>query len=205
MANKFKKWAQKVTANDGSSLRRTFAGPEVVQTPVQQPIVNAHGHPVAPANYHPMPQPAGAIAYAPAPAPSYVQIAQGGIGQYAPAPENIDPIPPSNVIVKPDAECGDRYEQLMASVPDIAKSHGIDMANGFDAMELAGLPAGVSVEDWKPTTRYYNGVTDQSAPGRLETAFGRHQVSSAIRSSKGMQNHGTQQASRTPMRWTPPQ
>ncbi len=208
MSNRFKKWAKKTTAPNGTSLRRNFEGPSIQPIQPAPQLVTPHGHPVVnqPGIVAPQPQPRGVAVYAPAPAPTYVQFAQGGVGNYAPGPMEIDPIPSVNVIVKPDAEAGDPYERFMAMVPDIAKAHGLDLANGFDAMELAGLPSGVAVEDWQPTSRYYNGVTDQSAAGRLESAFGRHQVSGgSVRSDRGMANSGIQQATRDRMTWQPPQ
>ncbi len=212
MTNRFKEWAGR---SDRSVLRQQFQ-PQVQQLPRPQ-LVTADGQPIAGSQViaPPQPQPQGVIAYAPAPAPATVQFAQGGVGNHQPVPMPIDAIPPACVIVKPDAEYGDVYERFMATVPDIAKAQGLDLSDGVDAMELAGLPSGVSVEKWTPNSRYYNGVTDSTAPGRIDQAFARHKTGAAqVRSSNGMSNQGLLTSSRVymgnsagalqPVTWEPP-
>lgn len=211
MSNKFKQWADRNTRSRNLSSRIATQVP-VVQSvvPVQQPA------PPQPLITPAQPPPVGALAWAPQPAPAVVQMSYGTVGAHQPVPQRVSAIPTQTVIVKPDAEYGDPYERLAATLPDIAESAGIDMAEGVDAMDYAGLPHGVSVEKWTPNARYYNGVTDQSAPGRLEQVFGRHSVGAPqVRSSNGMALNGSLTGQRVwkgnvagglqPIQWQPPQ
>jgi hypothetical protein len=105
------------------------------------------------------------------------------------------------MVVKPDASAPDSYANLMAAAPDLARAAGYEDPK-VDAMRLAGRPEKGEMRDWKPTTRYYNGVTDQSAQGRIEehghvatTSDGRqHRVGiMEARTTDGMATRGTSQ------------
>lgn len=212
MGNRFKQWADRNTTTRGRSAR-VVTQTQAVQSPVvpvQQPA--PHQPLVTPAQ----PPPVGALAWAPPPAPTVVQMNHGMVGPHQPVPQKVSPIPTQTVIVKPDAEYGDPYERLASTLPDIAEGAGIDMSDGVDAMEYAGLPHGVSVEQWTPTARYYNGVTDRNAHGRLDQVFGRHSVAAPqVRSDRGMAANGGLSGQRvwkgnvagglSPIQWQPPQ
>lgn len=101
--------------------------------------------------------------------------------------QTIDPIPNPCCVVKSDAH-GDPYERLMAGVPDLAKQQGLDLSNGVDAMQMAGRPDGAEMRNWTPNSRYYNGVSDNSANGNLNGhTQGRHGAPlDQIRSNNGM-------------------
>lgn len=79
----------------------------------------------------------------------------------------VDPVPPSNQLVKVDTTHPDPFEQLMAGVPDIAKRAGVQ-APAVDATRMAGAPPGVMLEKWTPNTRYYTGASDASSDGRFD-------------------------------------
>ena len=142
-------------------------------------------------------------------------MSAGMVGPRQPVGMAYEPIPTQTMLVKTDCDYGDPYEALAAQLPDIAKLNGYDFADGVDAMELAGLPSGVSVEKWRPTARYYNGVTDQTAAGRAERMFGRYQTGAGqVCTHAGMSPNGVLASGRqfrgrgagavTPMNWQPP-
>ena len=65
------------------------------------------------------------------------------------------------------------YERMMGSLPDLAEEAGIDLAEGVDAMRMAGRPEFAEMRDWTTSASYYNGVTDSTAAGTLDGHVGR--------------------------------
>lgn len=104
---------------------------------------------------------------------SKLAVSSGYSQQPVAAPRTARPNPRSCTIVKPDQE-GDAYANRMASVPEIAVANGRDYSNGLDLVrDFAGVPQGdVPMERWTPGARYYNGVTDRTAKGRVEEKLG---------------------------------
>jgi hypothetical protein len=81
-------------------------------------------------------------------------------------PRRVPIASPTCLLVKPHE--GDKYAALLGELEELAP----DLSEGVDAMRLAGVPSGAEMKDWKPTTRYWNGVTDLTAGGRLEQHVG---------------------------------
>lgn len=87
-------------------------------------------------------------------------------------PEKVSPkkpVPRTCVLVKggdPD------YESRLAQLPDLAEDAGLDLSEGVDAMSMSGVPPFAEMRDWKPTTPYYNSVTDRTASGSLDGHIG---------------------------------
>lgn len=91
-------------------------------------------------------------------------------------------VPDTNMLVKQDTGVGSSYENFLRGVPE-----GAPLAE-VDATMMPGLPDGGVGEQWKPTTRYRNGSTDQSAlPKFLDYVRGKYRTTaSQFRSAIGM-------------------
>lgn len=76
----------------------------------------------------------------------------------------IDPIMPTTVICRKDVGAPDNYAIFMRSRPDTLKANGIDYTGGFDATKMVSFPEGAARTAWTENTRYFNGLTDKTAP-----------------------------------------
>lgn len=160
---KYKDWASK---EDDGTLRRAFN--RGIARPAPSVLVDPAGAPLASAAHYnpPQPQPRDQLFYAPAPRPAIIQLAQGTVGGRSPL-QAIDPIGTTCFIVKVDSDHGDPYERAMSQIPDGAKQAGYP-APEADAMKMTSVPQFAEMANWKPTTRFYNQVTELSSEGPFE-------------------------------------
>jgi hypothetical protein len=70
----------------------------------------------------------------------------------------------NNLLVRVDVNHPDRWADLLDRLPNIATEPRPDV----DANKMAGVPEGGVMQSWRPTSRYYTGVTDATAQGRFE-------------------------------------
>lgn len=196
--NRYRKWAgRSLDRGDISAIRRSKSSAQQ-----SSQIIAPNGRPVgqmAPMITHPANQ-SQILTPAPAPAPFQLAGAPRPTGGF----EGYKPPKPTNFIVKLDSQHGDPWEECLATIPDIAEAAGV-LEPEVDAMDLAGLPAGVPLpEKWTHGAQYYNGVSDSTAKGRLDQAFAKHgQSSGQVRTSEGMGYQGTPQGTFSPLKWSP--
>lgn len=158
---KFDSWAKSTSGNS----RRLVLPPKLAEQRASVPIPA-----VAPGSV-PAVVPAPHVPPAPPP-PGTVRLVASMRPQVIVHPLQVGPTPraaPStrNVLVAPGGR--DRYGELLAQLPAIDVP---DLSGGVDAMKLAGRPEMAAMNKWTPSARYYNGVTDSTAPNAVDGHLG---------------------------------
>lgn len=145
-------WAQRTASKTPASPIVPASG---APRPAQQIVVPGQAPPAAdPVLYSPAGVPAAQITSL------YGAHPQGSRGPFV----AVDPIMPTTVICRKDPGAPDNYAMFMRTRPDTLKANGIDYTGGFDATKMVSFPEGAARTAWTENTRYFNGLTDKTAP-----------------------------------------
>ena len=128
-----------------------------------------------PASLPPQAPPPGMVAWSPVVAPPMPQyhpsVLSGAQGAMPQTPARWEPIPDTCMLVRPGPPL---YEQMMACVPDLLPAyeahHGVQIANGVDAMDLGGHLDGSDSHDDDRGRRY--GGKGSSLTSYLQQRYG---------------------------------
>lgn len=182
--SRYRSWATEDPVS-GVALRRRPPRQDVRSGPIPLPDTPQQLVVYVPEEEPRRPPPTAQI-YSPPPRPVVVQIPKFTRPEPTPARR---PAARSCAVVKG----GDpNYERFVSGLPDLAEESGIDLSEGVDAMSLSGRPEFAEMRDWRPTSAYYNGVTDATARGTLDGHVGRSGESVGdIRSSQATVRHVT--------------